>query len=508
MKLFSLGRRLEVGLFICVMLVISTVYLATFYPDQRWGDDFAQYIAQAANLARGQDMSQTGYIYNRYTPALGPKAYPPGFPVLLAPVYALFGLDIRAFQVEILILQLLALVVAYLLFRREVSPQTALILLIMMGLSPYLINFKRDVMSDVPFMLFCIGFLLWVEWRRERSEFRHTDALIAALIAFLCYLIRTVGFATLAALAVSDLLRTRRLSRFTIWTIIYVIPMVIVGRLLFGGGQESYLDQFANYDPITPAWNLYWYVLGALNPFMAGPTISFTQYLGIPFLWAASIILIIYGVYRRGRQSNLLLELFFVFYIAIILIWPSWQEMRFLYPVVPLFLLYAGFGLEGILAWISRRISPQVMKAGALLIGLGILAIYSVRSVDVIREETLLESGPYTPSAQSLFAFVREQTAPEAVFIFYKPRALALYTDRHSSTYPTGQSGDVSVAYLDEIGASYAILDKFATLEDAGPNKSLATLIEDQPGAFKIAFSNEQFDVYEIDRDALKATGS
>jgi hypothetical protein len=292
----------------------------------------------------------------------------------------------------------------------------------------------------------------------------------------------------------------------TIWTIIYVIPMVILARLAFGSGQESYLDQFAGYHLLTPAWNLYWYVFGALNPFLAGPSVTFSPTLGMPALWLACIILMIYGVYRRSRHSTLVLELFFIFYILIILIWPSYQEMRFLYPVVPLFLMYAGIGFEGILEWIGRRISPQVMKALAVVTALGILAIYSVRTPEVIQaDSTPLDSGPYTQTAQDLFTFVKEETAPESIFVFYKPRALALYTGRHSSTFPDDQSADVASAYLKAIGAAYAIVDRNAVLTDTGPNQSLSALIASQPDAFKPVYSNDQFSVYELDLDALAA---
>src|SRR5690606_369019 len=101
------------------------------------------------------------YIYSHYTPVLGPRAYPPGFPLLLAPIYAIWGLDMAAFQIYMIVLQLIALIIIYLLYRTEVSLPTALILLLMMGLSPYFVAFKRDIMSDTPFMLFCIAFLVW-----------------------------------------------------------------------------------------------------------------------------------------------------------------------------------------------------------------------------------------------------------------------------------------------------------------------------------------------------------
>ncbi|HEV2672560.1 MAG TPA: hypothetical protein VGU74_15810, partial [Gemmatimonadales bacterium] len=67
-------------------LVVGVLYLATIRAGHGWGDDFAQYILHARNIAAGVPYTQTGYIYNPDNPEVGPRAYPPGFPVLLVPV--------------------------------------------------------------------------------------------------------------------------------------------------------------------------------------------------------------------------------------------------------------------------------------------------------------------------------------------------------------------------------------------------------------------------------------
>lgn len=498
------NRRLELALFIGLLLIIIVVYLATFYPDQGWGDDFAQYVSQAMNITRGVSMENTGYIYSRYTPSLGPRAYPPGFPLMLAPVYAAFGFNVAAFQILLLVLQIITLLIVYWLYRRSVAKPTALVLLLMMGLSPYFISFKRDIMSDIPFMLACLGFLAWVEWVWKPGEFNHRHAAIAALLVFICYLVRTIGFAVLLALIVSDLLRTRRLSRFTLWTIIYLIPLVVVGRLLFGGGQESYLDQFANYSPLMVIYNIGHYLLNAIRGFWAGPSLKFSAALIMPILWLGAIPLIIYGFVRRVRTPNntLVIELFFIFYLAIILIWPSVQELRFLYPILPLFLLYAGVGFEGILRQLQARTSLRVVQVAAALCAVGIIGIYAIRTSDVVRAEGILDRGPYTTPAIELFTFVKDQTADDAIFAFFKPRALALYTGRHASTFPTGQTMEIAAAYLKEIQIDYVIVKKNETAEGAA-NESLAAFIEAHSQAFTQVFSNVDFDVYQVDVEVL-----
>jgi Dolichyl-phosphate-mannose-protein mannosyltransferase len=491
--------RLEWILFAFIIALIGLVYFATFYPDQGWGDDFAQYLHQAANLAEGQNMADTGYIYSRYTPVLGPRAYPPGFPLLLAPIYAIWGLNMTAFQIYMIALQLVSLVVIYLLYRAEVSLPTALILLVMMGLSPYFIAFKRAIMSDVPFMLFCIAFLVWVERVYRQQRFGRWSILVAVVLAFICYLIRTIGFVVLAALLVSDLLRRRSITRFTLFTIAGTVALVVISRFVIGGGEESYFDQFEGYSISMLFQNFSYYLVGQIRAFWAGPSIRLGAEIILPILYLAASPLIIYGFVRRARRSTLLIEMFFVFYLGVILAWPSVQELRFLYPILPLVLLYTGVGFEGVLKMFSKRLPQRVMQSAAVGVALGILVIYGVRVTDVIAEETWVRDGPYTAASQELFKFIADETDSSAIFVFFKPRALSLYTDRAGSTFPWTQTIPIAADYLNEIQADYAVLMK--TSDDA--NIRLAEFIQAQPAAFDSVFSSEQFEVYRLKRDQL-----
>ena len=59
------------------------------------GDDYAQYIKEASNIAHGIPYYRSNYIFNPLNPDYAPPAYPPGFPLLLAPVVNVFGIAIR-----------------------------------------------------------------------------------------------------------------------------------------------------------------------------------------------------------------------------------------------------------------------------------------------------------------------------------------------------------------------------------------------------------------------------
>src|SRR5689334_21022175 len=93
-----------------VFLIMGTIvafggaYLATLRAGQEWGDDFGLYVAHARNIVEGRPYDDTGYIYNPQNAVVSPRSYPPVFPLLLAPVYRLRGLDLTAMKAFVVLL--------------------------------------------------------------------------------------------------------------------------------------------------------------------------------------------------------------------------------------------------------------------------------------------------------------------------------------------------------------------------------------------------------------------
>src|SRR6266404_7192237 len=98
---------------VTLILTIGAFYIATIREGQVWGDDFALYIHHAKNIAYAHSYADTGYVYNPHYPVLGPKAYPPLFPLLLAPVYRVMGLNLTSMKVLNILFFLMALCFIY-----------------------------------------------------------------------------------------------------------------------------------------------------------------------------------------------------------------------------------------------------------------------------------------------------------------------------------------------------------------------------------------------------------
>jgi hypothetical protein len=473
---------------------IVCVHLGLPYRAPNWADDYVQYIQQAINIANGVDMADTGYIYSRYSPRVGPRAYPPGFPLLLVPTYLIFGPDLRAFQAEMTVLHLLMLVAVYWLYRRDVAPLTALVLLLMLGLSPYGLAFTAEVRSDLPYVLASTLFLLSVE--RGVARQRAATILVAALVGAAACLIRTVGYLALAAVVMSACSRRRSTMRFSLPAVGLALLPVAVSRLVLGGGDESYVDPFSGFTSWTIAHNLRTLAL-SLNAFWAGPSLALGEW-RLPILALLSLPCVLAGWMERWRRSSLLIEWFVLLNLGAVLVWPVFEEPRFVYPVFPLLLLYAGIGFESLVRRVEQRSTAGVRRALVAVTAGLVLLVYAVRTGKMIATARPVSDGPFAPAATALFGFVRNQTPVDAVFLFRRPRALAYFTGRRASAFPDHEPPAVSAAYAQEIGADYLI----AARNDPDASHTLVTACST---AFVRLYASDTFVVYRIDRGALAA---
>jgi len=90
-------------LFLLCLLVMSSLVVDTFKltRDNGWGDDFAAYIMQAQSIAEGrmdEFVQRNAFTIENSSRPIGPVTEPWGFPLLLAPAYAIFGLKILALK--------------------------------------------------------------------------------------------------------------------------------------------------------------------------------------------------------------------------------------------------------------------------------------------------------------------------------------------------------------------------------------------------------------------------
>ena len=154
------------------LLFFVGVFLINIKSTHDWGDDFAQYLHQAKNIVQGIPQSQTGYIINPDYSLLGPPAYTMGFPLLLSLVYPIFDGNITAYNYLMSFFLLLCGLVLFAILQTQTRKPFAALAAIMLIYLPYLLNFKMEILSDLPFaVLLSLGILICLKGNYKSNKF-------------------------------------------------------------------------------------------------------------------------------------------------------------------------------------------------------------------------------------------------------------------------------------------------------------------------------------------------
>jgi len=462
-----------------VLLVL--LFLPVLFIDNRsshdWGDDFAQYIHQAKNIVQGIPQSETGFIYSQEN-YIGPTAYPSGFPILLAPVYAIFGNSMKAFTTYISLFYFLLAFLVLFFYRRHFSETGAIVLSILFIYNPQLLLFKQEVMSDLPFTAFLIlAFLLY-----QQIKFQDFKSLVlfSLLLGFIM-MIRSVGFVLLAAVFTDQVLCVlrnrkkrstnpaekstllRKLLPPTTLAVITLVFYFLLNSLIFripsGGSLRDYLVFYYSGSFLsTIPGNLEHYV--EVFRFIYTPQSGGLHFIA---LMAGSMFLAmtLFGFVRKVSGRIEMTDLFIIFYFFILLVFPNnYSAFRLLIPTGVLLLQYAALGFKSLdIPYVSSG-HNRVLALGTIMVLLflpGLLSIAASRN-------TVLE-GPQDKETTQAFTYIAKNVPDSATIVFFKPRALALYTGKQGFADPFSADPTSIHVQLVNVNADYILLHNQLTSE-------------------------------------------
>lgn len=335
--------RLALAALLGVVALVGLFQASTIRAGHDWGDDFAVYIQHARNIAQGVDYRSTRFIYNPAFP-IQPPAYPPVLPLLLAPVYRIAGLNLDAMKLALIPCFLAALLVLAWLWRDRLSPPGLIAAIAVVGFNPYFWSFKDNVLSDIPFLLFTLLALAAVERAATTDGApRLPAAALVAVCVALAWGTRNAGLVLVPTVVVYDVLRWRRLTWLSGLTVLVVGALYTLQRLTLGelGGallfSLSPVDVAANAARYVQAFGVLWW--NGVNLPLA------------VLLMAVLLALAAVAYFGRLREGVTVVEVFIPLYLALILVWNSFQGPRFLIPISPLIVCYAFEGLERLGRW-------------------------------------------------------------------------------------------------------------------------------------------------------------
>ena len=471
----TLSRRLTLAL----LGVIAVFQLLTLRSENGWGDDWTLYVAHARNLAEGRPYSQTGFIYNPEE-SIVPK-YPPGFPLLLAPVYSLTGMNFTALKVPGVVLFVAALGVLALLANAWDGRTAALLVVAIVGFNPFFTEFKNSILSDLPFLFFFLLALFVSDRALNPERSRSLDIPLAAAVGlawWAAYATRTIGVVLPVAFSVLAIVEPAQ--RRVLAVSVGVFVLLAAAQALLIQGPSDYLVHFA-FRPEQVSENVRLY-FDDFRDLLDPESGRFAARIG----FYSFALLATAGLIRLWQEQIRLPVLVFVLYAVAAFVWPFHEGLRMLIPLIPLGFFFALVGLR-VMSDKVGRVKPALIAAAVLCVA----GTYGEQYHTLAVQPSI--PGVESRDARSLFAYIRGSTPKCAVVLFKKPRALALYTGRRAAIYST------HVLYapwtsVTRLGATHLIVVRSSTQDSL----FLDGLERQRPGAVTELFANPRFAVYDL----------
>jgi hypothetical protein len=423
-----------------LLLAVAAFHAATLRPGHKWGDDFAMYLLHARNLAEGLPYAATGYVFNPAEPLLGPPVYPPVFPLLLAPVWAVFGLNLTAGKALVLVTFVLFLALVYTILAPYLAPRWRWAAVALLGAHPYFWDFKDSILSDVPALLFGVCAIWLAQTGLPSGSWFKAVLLGLSIIAAVGT--RNAAVVLLPALFIYELAVRRCLSRFP-WIAAAVAGVGLV--TLWQTASTTALPLFH----LTPGW----LVSNILNYAKALRTFWLNGY-SHPLsyaLFGASGLLALWGLWARRRSAGFF-DVYILLHVGLILSYSVPGDFRFLLPALPLYVAYLLAGVEQAAAALAPRWRTPALTAAAAAVALTYAGLYSRQNWGPIRE------GLGDPDFVSMGRYIQANTEPGAVVAFRKPRILALASGHPSAVYPTTGTPTELAEFLRTFRPRYALV--------------------------------------------------
>jgi len=467
-----------------ILIIVHGVF--TQIPGQSWSDDFALYVMHANNIAHGIPYSNTSYIYNPDAFTYSPASYPPGFPVLLAPFVGIWGIDLQVLQFVVLGSFIIALLFMYLWLRLRINSFAAILCVAFIGFSSGVWVLRDYIIADFP----ALAVLLATVWYFEKKEhFNHIKiALIGGLLLFLNYAFRPVDFILFPAVLIYAYRFKKINFKYALLLSAITILPIILQRMLLPI-DSNYLEMVAGGYSGVPLlqsvkdifYRVYENCGSLVYLINTGDDVSFSNvWILLSFLISGiGLILFGYGI-LRARKFHIY-EIFAILYLLVVFTFPGFQILRYILPVVPLYLYYLAEGISAI------KITQ--IRTG-LVVGLGMLLSVIFIRFYVIKTASYHQNRTDTATAIGLFNFINDNIPATDLIMCQRARTVALFTEKMAIPYPDGHDVEDIKKNIEIYPIQYIIQ------HTADYNRGIATYIENEINTLELIYQNNDFKVY------------
>jgi len=477
LKTFSGYREV----FAAVLLVLLVFVLGVFSIDNScyWGDDFAAYISQGIAMAEGRLEEQAVLNLKMHPSPLPAEAkaggeliYVWGYPLILSGIYKLVGFDrvdfssIIFYKLPSVIALALLAAVLFFFYRRRFGFRLSFLLALLFCCCSEMFDFLNTIYSDMVFLLLAMFSLLLCEIFIEKKKAYY--AVLLGICLWFMYEVRLNGVSIVLCCVLAQLIAVISIRQapdkpgiaelllpYTVFAALIILsrffmPAATPNTSDIGSGMNAaaFLDNLKTYANLICHW------LGLLwNSILINPLYSvLRRFVPVSFesfkmlrdiLVGISLVFCALGIIFESKRNNLHLSILVVVYIIIVSSLPYTQGLRYIYPLLPLILMYFGYTIAKI-GVIFEKLPRRVYDAGTwiLLCVCCLFIIYphvsaalknekGVRELDEISSASdIYMQNAYSEDAIELYRYIQSETDDDAVFAFFAPRALYLNTQR------------------------------------------------------------------------------
>lgn len=481
-------------------LLLTPLFFINLNDTHDWGGDFAQYIQQAINIVEGKAQYDTHYIFNPDYAILAPPAYPVGFPILLSPVYALFGNSILAFTTYISLILVATLMATFKFLKHYYGFISALVATLIFAYNPWVLNFKGEVVSDIPFTFFLISSLLLFIKRSQVKRKLVFHVIIGCLVGF-AMLIKSIGFVIVFAFVLEYIIEflfvskeskkehlKQNLKLLLVLVLSCLSMYICLSELIFPIKNESYgffVSLFKFKDLGDTLLTTSGYYVNIFQKFFH-PDVEKWRFAAL-ITKAFLLTFLIVGFFLKSLQKIRAMEILFISYLGVIFSFPNTsQGFRYLLPVFPIMIYYIIHGISSI------KLTVNIKKAYFALFFLIAIGLQYKRDINkIIKQSDKVINGPQHPLSKELFLFIKNETQEDDRFVFTKPRVFGLYASRDCYTNNEKTDNPTAEIQLNKLGFDYIV-----TCTDL-KNKPLGSYLKTHKSKLKEVFKNKKFTIYQ-----------
>lgn len=335
-----------------------------------------------------------------------PKSYvihAPLYSLLMTPVAVIFPNNLIALKLATILIACLGLFLFYNFLRNYLNQNIALYGIFILLINPLFFLLSGELLSDVPFLVLLFGILLYFQ-NLNKSNTSNKEIILFSLMITAAVLLREVGISIMLSSFVYFLFRKKTNLSLTILIISlafyllwiyrneflvarFELPDLTNSKILtyhfFTSQDSTLLAEFIArikhnlFTYFTKFIGLILYPIYETTQFnvvlrkegIIEEVASLLNFIKIP-LALISWTLIAIGFLKSKKFSDLKLfmNLFLIFYLLIILIYPI-NDIRFLLPILAILIFYFLNGISYTLDALKNRYNVHLIKLAYLILG-------------------------------------------------------------------------------------------------------------------------------------------